>query len=107
MKLTTVLLALVLFVLGSGPASAHDKIKVFATIMKPEPSSLEVKTEEGQIVSIKLDITTLIWRDRKKVDISELKVGDSVVIDAWGHSATDAVALDVHIVPSITTPTDK
>jgi hypothetical protein len=107
MKLTTTLLASALFVLGSAPGSAHDEIKVYGTITKPEPSSLEVKTEEGQIVSIKVDIATFIWRDRKKVDISELKVGDNVVIDAWGDSLADAVALDVRIVPSITAPAGK
>jgi len=109
MKLTTLLLASALFVLGSAPGWAHDKIRVFGTITKPAPSPslLEVKTEEGQIVSLKLDITTAISRDRKKVDISELKAGDNVVIDAWGDSLADAVALDVRIVPSITAPAGK
>ena len=60
---------------GSTPLWAHDEIRVIGTITKPEPSSLEVKTKDGQIVSIKLDNGTFISRDRKKADISELKVG--------------------------------
>lgn len=75
--------------------------------MKPEASSLEVKTKDGQIVSIKLDNGTFISRDRKKADISELKVGGNVVIDAWGDSLADAVALEVRFVPSITAPASK
>jgi hypothetical protein len=109
MKVITIPLASALFVLCSAPSWAHDTIRVFGTITKPTPapSSLEVKTEEGQIVLLKLDISTSFSRDRKKVDVSELNVGDNVVIDAWGDSLADAVALDVRIVPSITAPAPK
>ena len=92
---------------ASTPLSAHDEIRVIGTILKPEASSLEVKTKDGQIVSIKLDNGTFISRDRKKADISELKVGGNVVIDAWGDSLADAVALEVRFVPSITAPASK
>jgi hypothetical protein len=104
MKFTAVLLASTLFVLGSTPLFAHDEIRVIGTIMKPDPTSLEVKTKDGQIVSIKLDNGTFISRDKKKAEFSELKVGGNVVIDAWGDSLEDAVALEVRIVPSITAP---
>ena len=107
MKLTPVLFASALFVLGIAPVSAHDEIRVIGTITELERSALEVKTKDGQIVSIKLDNGTFISRDRKKAEFSELKAGSNVVIDAWGDSLEDAVALEVRIVPSITAPASK
>jgi hypothetical protein len=104
MKFTTVLLASALVLLGIPAASAHDEIRVIGTITKPDQDALEVKTKDGQIVSIKLDNGTFISRDRKKAEFSELKAGSNVVIDAWGDSLDDAVALEVRIVPSITAP---
>ena len=104
MKLNRTLVASVFLLTGIAPLSAHDEIRVIGTILKPERSALEVKTKDGQIVSIKLDAATFISRDRQKAEFSELKVGGNVVIDAWGDSLADAVALEVRIVPSITAP---
>ena len=107
MKLNRTLVASLFLLASTAPLSAHDEIRVIGTIMKPEPSALEVKTKDGQIVSIKLDNGTFISRDRKKAEFSELKAGSNVVIDAWGDSLADAVALEVRIVPSITAPASK
>ena len=104
MKLTTALFASALFVLAGSPVLAHEEFRIIGTITKPQPSSLEVKTKDGQTVSLKMDIATFISRDQKKVDVSELKAGGNVVIDAWGDSLADAVALEVRIVPTITAP---
>jgi hypothetical protein len=107
MKLTPVLFASALVLLGIAPVSAHDQLRVIGTITKPDQDTLEVKTRDGQIVTIRLDNGTFISRDRKKAEFAELRAGSNVVIDAWGDSLDDAVALEVRIVPSITAPASK
>jgi hypothetical protein len=41
------------------------------------------------------------WHRKKKVDVSELRVGQSVVVDAYGDSDKNLLALEVRIVPPI------
>ena len=42
-----------------------------------------------------------MWRGKKKVPPTELKVGLSVVVDAMGDSALDLEAQDITIVPPL------
>jgi len=85
-------------VLAARPVIAHDDYRVVGTITKVQPKKLEVKTKEGKSFSIALDAATLVSRDKKKVALSELKAGTSVVVDARGDSEQDLVALEVRIV---------
>ncbi len=42
-----------------------------------------------------------VSRDKKKVDAAELTVGLTVVVDAYGDSEEDLLALEIRIVPPI------
>jgi hypothetical protein len=103
--LTLLTLVLVMFV-GAGLA-AHDDYRVIGTITKFEKSRLDVKTKEAKTVSIAVDKQTVITRDKKKVDATELKMGRSVVVDAWGDSYDDLLAIEVRIVPAINSSGSK
>jgi hypothetical protein len=52
---------------------------------------------------MRVDKQTVISRDKKKVDASELKAGLSVVVDAYGDSLedSDVLAIEIRIVPPI------
>ena len=105
------LIALVItavLMLGVAPLWAHDNFRVIGTISKLQPTKLDVTTKEAGTLSIAIDKQTVVWRDKKKVPASELKMGLSVVVDAYGDSDEDLLALDVTIVPPIAPkPTKK
>ena len=100
------LMAAVLAVLSvAAPALAHDDYRVIGTIAKVTPKTLDVKqTKDGKTISMTLDEATLVTRDKKKVDVAELKPGLSVVVDGRGDSLEELVVLEIRIVPS---PTKK
>ena len=50
---------------------------------------------------------TSVMRNKKKVGASELKDGQSVVVDATRDSEADLLALDVRIAPEITSSAGK
>ncbi len=104
MYLNTALFASVCLLAGVAPLSAHDQFRIIGTITMPDKYVLEVKATDGQMVTVRLDTGTIISRDRKKTELSELKPGDNVVIDALGDSYYCLIALEVRIVPSITAP---
>jgi hypothetical protein len=104
MKRHTTLVAAVFLLAGMSPLSAHDTFRIIGTITKADQYVVEVKTKEGEIVTVRLDTGTSISRDSKKADVFELKTGGSIVVDALGDSVYDLVALDVRIVRSITSP---
>jgi len=98
------LIALVItavLILGAAQLWAHDNFRVIGTISKLQATQVDVKTKDGATVSIEIDKQTLVWRDKKKVPATELKMGLSVVVDAYGDSEEDLLALDVTIVPPI------
>jgi hypothetical protein len=80
---------------------AHDNFRVIGTITKVEKSTLSVKNKDAKTMPIKLDKQTEVTRDQKRVDVAELKVGQSVVVDAYGDSEADLLALEIRIVPPI------
>jgi hypothetical protein len=80
---------------------AHEEFRVIGTISKQQPSMISVKTREGKIAAIRLDKQTAISRDKKKVTAAELKTGVTVVVDAYGDSEDDLLALEIRIVPPI------
>ena len=104
MKLSTALFASVFLLAGMAPVSAHDTFRVIGKLTKPDKYVLEVKATDGQIVIVRLDNGTIISRDQKKVELSELKAGDNLVINALGDSYDCLIALDVRIAPSMVAP---
>ena len=88
-------------VTGAAPLHAHDDFRIIGTLMKHEASKIEVKNKEGKTISIRLDKQTAISRDKKKVAPSELRVGQSLVVNAYGDTEDDSLAIEIRIVPPI------
>jgi hypothetical protein len=101
-RLMTLVVAAAL-VLTAAYSFAHDNFRVIGTLTKAANSSIEVKTKEGRLTSMRLDKQTEISRDKKKVDVKDLKAGLSVVVDAYGDSLEDSdlLAIEIRIVPPI------
>ena len=94
-------------ILASAPLSAHDTYRVIGTVAKVEPTRLDVKTKDGSTVTIKMDKQTVFWRDKKKIASADVKNGLSVVVDGYGDSEQDLLALDVTLVPALAKATPK
>lgn len=95
------LLALIAATAGVTPVFAHEEFRVIGTVTKVQSSKLSVKTKEGKEISIAVDKQTVFTRDQKKTDLSQVKTGQSVVVDAYGDSYDDLLALEIRIVPAI------
>ena len=80
---------------------AHEDFRVIGTLLGHQDSSIEVQSRDGKTTSIRLDRQTVITQDSKNVEATALKVGVSVVVDAYGDSAEDLLALEIRIVPPI------
>ena len=86
---------------ATAPLWAHDDFRVIGTLTKHGTSTIEIKNRTGKTVSVRLDKQTVITRDNKKVDATALKVGQSLVVDAYGDSENDSLAVEIRIVPPI------
>lgn len=95
-----VTLAFLMLVVGTA-LWAHDNFRIIGTLAKHQASTIEVKSRTGKTVSIRLDKQTAISRDKKKVDATALRVGQSLVVDAYGDTEDDSLALEIRIVPPI------
>ena len=95
------MLILLLGAVGIIPVSAHDDFRIIGTLEKHQDSMIAVKKNTGQTVSIKIDTQTAITQDNKKVDATALKVGQSLVVDAYGDREDDSLAVTIRIVPPI------
>jgi hypothetical protein len=98
---TSILTPLALALSALMPLSAHDDYRVIGVVTKVQASQLDVKSKDGKTHSIKLNKETFINREKKKVGPSELKIGQSVVVDATGDSEADLLALEIRIVPPV------
>ncbi|HLG60259.1 MAG TPA: hypothetical protein VI485_33260 [Vicinamibacterales bacterium] len=96
-----VLLLTLLFAGAAIPATVHDDFRIIGTLEKHQSSMIAVKKNTGQTVSIRVDKQTQVTQDRKKVDATALKVGQSVVVDAYGDREDDSLAIEIRIVPPI------
>jgi hypothetical protein len=95
------LLALAI-VIGAGTGlPAHENFRVIGTLERFETATIAVKKTTGATVSIRIDQQTVVQQNNKKVDTSALAVGQSVVVDAYGDSEDDALAIEIRIVPPI------
>ena len=92
---------LLMIIVGASHLWAHDDFRVIGTLMKHANSKIEVKKREGKTVSIRLDKQTAIVRDKTQVTPSELQLGQSLVVDAYGDTEDDSLAIEIRIVPPI------
>ena len=101
MKLRLGIAIVVALLLAAASARAHDEFRIIGTIAAAQPAQIQVKSREGKTLWIKVNDTTLVYRDNKKVARAELKAGRFVVVDALGDTIEDSLALEVRIVPSL------
>ncbi len=101
MRRIVVLVTLATLVLGAGRAFGHDYFRVIGIVTQFQDSTLDVKNRDGKTTSVRVDRQTKVTRDGEKVETKELKAGLTVVVDAYGDTEDDLLALDVRIVPPI------
>ena len=87
--------------IGGSGAFAHEHFRVIGTITKLDTKQFEVKDKTGKLWTIYLDKKTKVSRDKKPVAVAALKIGQSVVVDAYGDDESDLLALDIRIVPPL------
>lgn len=103
-----VLLLLIMTVaIAATRAFAHEHFRVIGTITKLQKTEFDVKDKSGKTLSILIDKKTKVTRDKKPVAVTTLKVGLSVVVDAYGDDEFDLLALEIRIVPPMTTANKK
>lgn len=95
------LFVMLMFVGGAVQLAAHDEFRIIGTLERHQNSTIAVKKNTGQTVSIRLDKQTAITQDKEKVDATALKVGQSLVVDAYGDTEDDSLAIEIRIVPPI------
>jgi hypothetical protein len=95
------LFVMLMFVGGAVQLAAHDEFRIIGTLERHQNSTIAVKKNTGQTVSIRLDKQTAITQDKKKVDTTALKIGQSLVVDAYGDTEDDSLAIEIRIVPPI------
>lgn len=95
------LLVILMFVGGAVQLAAHDEFRIIGTLERHQNSTIAVKKNTGKTVSIRLDKQTAISQNNKKVDATALKVGQSLVVDAYGDTEEDSLAVEIRIVPPI------
>jgi hypothetical protein len=93
--------AALVLVAAAAPLRAHEEFRIIGTLAAHKNSTIQVKSRTGKVVSIRLDKQTAISRDKKKVDATALRVGQSLVIDSYGDTEDDSLAIDIRIVPPI------
>lgn len=101
MRRLTVVFVMLILAGGAVRLSAHDEFRIIGTLEKHQNSMIAVKKNTGKTVSIRLDKQTAITQDKKKVGATALKVGQSLVVDAYGDTEEDSLALEIRIVPPI------
>ena len=83
------------------PARAHDQYHIVGVITKRQPMTIVVKPKGPIVSTVGLDQHTVVVRNDKQVNVSDLKVGLTVVVDALGDTPEDMVAVFIRIVPPI------
>jgi hypothetical protein len=98
----TALCVLLMLTGGAVSLSAHDEFRIIGTLTKHQDSTIEVKKNNtGKTVPIRLDKQTAITQEGRKVDAKALKVGQSLVVDAYGDAEEGSLAVEIRIVPPI------
>ena len=94
------IILVILGLLVSAPGVLAHQVEVVGTVVSRQDARLDVKTKDGQTVSVALEQSTLIVRNKKRVDIAELKAGVRVEVHALDDAAADLVAYLVDILPA-------
>jgi|SRR5215203_5950158 len=82
--------------------SAHDEYRIVGTVAKISATQIDIKQiKDGKIVEIDIDKQTKVTRDKKPTTFNQIKVGGSVVVEAYGDSILDLLALEIRLVPAI------
>jgi len=77
---------------------AHEgKVHVMGTVTAIHDKHIEVKEKSGKIKSILVTDKTLFQRENEKVNSSELKVGDRVVVHGTPDKKGNIVADEIHL----------
>ena len=102
----TAVLAAVCLMLSAGVALAHDghKHTVMGTVLARNEKSLEVKTPGGETLSIAINEKTKVVRKKKRMAISEVRVGGRVVVDI-GNGADPLTANEIELGAAVPAPT--
>ena len=81
--LVTRRLVLAILLVAPVALAAHEGHvhKVLGTVTAHEQQRLDVKTQDGKVVSATLDAKTTVARGTKALTEADVKVGDRVVID--------------------------
>jgi hypothetical protein len=105
--MTFVLLIATLCGLAPGPArlAAHEHFRIVGVITRINATEMDVKNKESKTYTVDINKKTVVRRDKEKTELglSALKIGLTVVVDAYGDDEFDLEALDVRIVPAIGT----
>ena len=106
-RLVLLLLLIMTVAIAATRAFAHEHFRVIGTITKLQKTEFDVKDKDSKTTTIYIDKKSKVTRDKKAVDVTTLKVGQSVVVDAYGDDEFDLLALEIRIVPPIATATKK
>ena len=103
MKNALAILVVGAMAVGMTSLSAHENFRIIGTITKVTDRELDVKNRDSKTFTIALTTRTIVKRDKEKAElpVSVLKVGQSVVVNAYGDNESDLEALDIRIVPPI------
>jgi hypothetical protein len=106
MRLAVIIGALCLAAIAPAALRAHEHFRVVGVITKLSTTEMDVKNREGKTYTVDINKKTVVKRGKEKdeLGLSALKVGQSVVVDAYGDDEFDLEALDVRIVPPIAPP---
>ncbi len=96
------LLAVLMLAVAAPLSAAHDEFRIIGTVTKISAKQIAVKQKDGKVVEIVVNQQTKFTRDKKPVKASDVKVGGSVVVDAIGDTIQELLALEVRLVPAIT-----
>ena len=82
---------------------AHDRYRIVGTVTKLSADEITVKqVKDNALIEMDHDKKTKVTLENKKAGrISDVKVGASVVIDAFGDSILDLVVLEIRVVPAV------
>jgi hypothetical protein len=87
----------------AGAAGAHEHFRIVGTITRLAATEIDIKNKDSKTFTVDVNKKTVVRRDKEKteLELSALKVGMSVVVDAYGDDEFDLEALDIRIVPPL------
>ena len=103
MTRSLLLAALLVAFVTAVPASAHEHFRIVGTITKLSATEMDVKNRESKTYTVDINKKTIVKRDKEKKELglAALKVGQSVVVDAYGDDEFSLEAQDIRIVPPL------